>query len=102
MRPGTAAYDVREKLKHAADFDTRFSIVMEGLKHKIASMMMVEPDGNAPATRILALGLDLLVAVELRNWISKSLGANTPAMDLLSANTVGVIISLIVDRLVVT
>lgn len=47
---------------------------------------------------LVAYGLDSLVAVELKNWISRDLEANTPLMELMNSPSIEVLAGKIAEK----
>ncbi|KAK4508479.1 hypothetical protein PRZ48_002218 [Zasmidium cellare] len=88
----------RNLIALGADAEARKSILQEALVKKISSMLMVSPDEVQPEKSITDLGLDSLVAVELRNWIVRELDANLPVMDIVACATLQEFFDLVVKR----
>ena len=47
---------------------------------------------------VVVYGLDSLVAIEVRNWLSRELEAKVPLMELLSASSLTVLAKTVVER----
>ena len=54
------------------------------LQTQIARLMQLEVEFE-PAKQLMAYSLDSLVAVELRNWVRQSLGADLNTLDVINA-----------------
>ena len=52
--------------------------LLGALMDKVSSITMIERDEVEPDAPLAAYGLDSLVSVELRNWIRRETGVETP------------------------
>ena len=52
--------------------------LLDALMDKVSSITMIERDEVEPDAPLAAYGLDSLVSVELRNWIRRETGVETP------------------------
>ena len=76
---------IESRLEKADGVDTASAIIAEALVQKIADMLQMEAsdvDSHKPLT---AYGVDSLVAIEVRNWISREMKVNIPLLDILAA-----------------
>jgi acyl transferase domain-containing protein/NADPH:quinone reductase-like Zn-dependent oxidoreductase/acyl carrier protein len=79
---------VSQRLKRATSVQEAVDVVMEGLRGKLATILMLSTEDVAiqqATTSITALGLDSLTAIELRNWITKELEAHLQVLELLTS-----------------
>lgn len=79
---------VSQKLRRASDVGEAVGIVTDGLRGKLAGILMLSTEDVAiqqATTSITALGLDSLTAIELRNWIGKELEAHLQVLELLTS-----------------
>ncbi|KAG9258509.1 polyketide synthase [Emericellopsis atlantica] len=83
----TALVSLRESLKKAASLEEAESLVFEGLVNKVSAILMIEKDDIDGRQPIAAYGLDSLVAVEIRNWVTKQTDANLQVLELLSSGS---------------
>ncbi|KAJ6013440.1 hypothetical protein N7540_008031 [Penicillium herquei] len=63
------------------------AIVVSALAHKISSILMRPIEEVDPAVSISVYGLDSLVAIEIRNWITRELEANMQVLEILSGES---------------
>ncbi|KAF2162370.1 hypothetical protein M409DRAFT_58464 [Zasmidium cellare ATCC 36951] len=83
--PRSGEIPARNLIALGADAEAKRSIIQEALVKKISSMLMVSSDDVQLEKSVTDLGLDSLVAVELRNWIVRELDANLPVMDIVTS-----------------
>ncbi|OIW25172.1 hypothetical protein CONLIGDRAFT_690934 [Coniochaeta ligniaria NRRL 30616] len=79
---------VSQKLRRAANVEEAVDVVTDGLRGKLAAILMLSTEDVAiqqATTSITALGLDSLTAIELRNWIGKELEAHLQVLELLTS-----------------
>ena len=55
---------------------------------KISNLLTITEDNMDRKNPVVAYGLDSLVAVELRNWITLHLEANAPLMELMNSPSI--------------
>lgn len=83
----TTLVSLRESLKQATTSEEAEALVFSGLVDKVSAILMIvkeDIDGRQP---IASYGLDSLVAVEIRNWITKQTEANLQVLELLSSGS---------------
>jgi acyl carrier protein len=79
---------VSQRLKRASSVEEAVDVVMDGLRGKLATILMLSTEDVAiqqATASITALGLDSLTAIELRNWITKELEAHLQVLELLTS-----------------
>ena len=82
-----SAVSLRESLKVAATLEEAEALVYAGLVDKVSAILAMakeDIDGRQP---ISAYGLDSLVAVEIRNWVTRQTEANLQVLELLSSGS---------------
>ncbi|KAK4663656.1 Type I Iterative PKS [Podospora pseudopauciseta] len=57
--------------------------VEDAITHVVADMLFVDVEGIDPAKSVADLGVDSLIAAELRNWFLQALGTSISMLDLL-------------------
>jgi acyl carrier protein len=62
-------------------------ICYEVLSTKLAAVLGMAPEDMDISTRVSSLGLDSLVAIEIRNWIAREADANVQVLELLSSES---------------
>jgi hypothetical protein len=81
------AVSLRAALTAATSFDEALAVVYGGLVAKVSAVLMLE-DEMDPSRPIVMYGLDSLVAIEIRNWITRELGANLQVLVLLTSSSI--------------
>ena len=79
---------VQQRLKQADSLELAVELVCEALIQKISNLLTVTPEDVDKKKPVVAYGLDSLVAVELRNWITVDLEAPVPLMELMSSPSI--------------
>lgn len=81
LSPGAA-------LKVAQDVAEAEDIVCSGLQNKIAAVLMLEPEDMDVTRSLSHYPLDSLVAIEIRNFITREFEANMQVLELLSSGSI--------------
>ncbi len=78
-----------EKLLGAADSPgAAEEIVCEGLVKKLCRALMIEAEDIDTGKPMHAYGVDSLVAVELRSWLTKEMGAEVAVFDIMGSGSI--------------
>ncbi len=89
---------VRDLLKQTQSLEQAAELIGHALTRKLSNILMIaieDVDTNKP---VVAYGLDSLVAVELRNWITSDLDANVPLMKLMNSPSIGALTGKIASK----
>ena len=86
-KAASSKVSLRESLKQADSVDEAQSLVYAGLVDKVSAILMINKDDIDGRQPIAAYGLDSLVAVEIRNWVTKQTDANLQVLELLSSGS---------------
>ncbi|ORY57229.1 uncharacterized protein BCR38DRAFT_461375 [Pseudomassariella vexata] len=79
---------LRQKLP-SAGADTRHAIITEAIVDRLASLLGRQPADISENKSVASLGVDSLVAVELRNWIAAETGVSLPVFEILGTRSLG-------------
>lgn len=79
---------VQQRLKQAESLGQVVELVCDALVMKIAKLLTITIEDVDRKKPVVAYGLDSLVAVELRNWITSELEANVPLMELMNSPSI--------------
>ena len=85
-----------QQLEKAESFEDARSLVLTSLTGKVADVLMKSVEDISPSLPMASYGLDSLVAVEIRNWIARSLDVKVSMFDLISGNSLDALSVLVV------
>lgn len=74
------------------------AVLGKALTTKLASMFMVSVDSIAPTQRLNELGVDSLVAVELKNWLASSVGCEISIFELTNNTSLKELVATLVGK----
>ena len=83
-----AGIAVRDRLKQTESLELAVELICQALVQKLSSVLMIAVEDVDTKKPVVAYGLDSLVAVELRNWITADLDANVPLMELMNSPSI--------------
>ena len=75
-------------LQATRSYEQAASLVCEGLMTKVSAVLMVPREEMDASKPIVAYGLDSLVAIEIRNWITRELDASLQVLELLTCSSI--------------
>jgi KR domain/Phosphopantetheine attachment site len=81
-------FPIQKLLRSCDSLDAAAKHVEEALQHQLSSMMSVPKEEFDPHKPLQAYGVDSLIAVEIRTWISKSMGADVAVFDILGRSSI--------------
>ena len=90
---------VRSKLAKVVDQDDAHNVISDSLIANLCGRLKMEQSSITPETSIVELGVDSLLAVDLRSWFSKELGVDMPVLRLLGGATVTELVDDVISRL---
>ena len=96
-KPATMV-SLRQSLKQATSVEEAEALVYTGLVDKVSAILMIPKDDIDGRQPIAAYGLDSLVAVEIRNWVTKQTEANLQVLELLSTGSLIALSQVIVKK----
>ena len=79
-----ASEHIGDTLRQSQTFEEAVERICTALVDKIASRSSLPPENINTSKPITEYGIDSLVAVELRNWISREMDSTIPILDLLA------------------
>ena len=91
VSPGSAIRNVSNQVG-AVD------LLVHAVVHKLASTLMRPVDEIDPSLSISAYGLDSLVAIEVRNWITRELEASLQILEILTSDSVHALARIILKK----
>lgn len=85
-------------LQQAQSFEQAQGIIAQALLKKLCSLLMLSLDDVDVSKSISAFGLDSLVAIEVRHWISREFDAGLQLLEILASDSVNGLATLITGR----
>lgn len=79
---------ISNALKNSQTYQSALSLIYNSLVAKVSAVLMVPEDEMDSMKPISVYGLDSLVAIEIRNWITRELDANLQVLELLASNSI--------------
>lgn len=73
------------RLSKASSKEQASEIITEALVHKTADILQMPPSEVDPGRPLYRYGVDSLVALEVRNWITREMKANMALLEILAA-----------------
>jgi len=83
-----ATLSLSRALKQAHSWDQALNLVCDGLMNKVSAVLMVPREEMDPSKAIVVYGLDSLVAIEIRNWITRELEVSLQVLELLTSSSI--------------
>ena len=90
---------VRSKLAKVIGKNDAYVVVLDSLIANLCSRLKMEHSSITPETSIVELGVDSLLAVDMRSWFSKEFGVDMPVLRLLGGATVTELVEDVINRL---
>ncbi|KAI0896725.1 ketoacyl-synt-domain-containing protein [Annulohypoxylon nitens] len=95
--PGQAI-SYRNAFRAAASNDEARQVAIQGVLQKLSEVLSVAREDVDAQRSMASYGLDSLTAIEVRNWITRELGATLEILELLTSTNVTDLADLIVSR----
>lgn len=76
------------KLKQAQSFDTAKKTILDAIQVKLSSMLSIASADVDSNKKLSDYGVDSLVAVEFRSWMTKDIGADIPVLDIVGSDSI--------------
>lgn len=89
---------LHEGLKAARTRDEAMLVVFEALSGRIAAQLNLPTDSINPGRSLSEFGIDSTDAVDLRNWISRTMESTVPILEILASGSVLQLVEHIVSR----
>ncbi|KAK8075870.1 Polyketide synthase [Apiospora hydei] len=88
----------RDAYRAAKSADEMVDVATQGILQKLSEVLSVARDDVDAQRSMTSYGLDSLTAIEVRNWITRELGANLQILELLTSANVTELAVLIVSK----
>lgn len=89
---------ISQLLKQAPSPEDTRKIIYDNLVAKFCSMLLIPLEDVGPRKPVVAYGLDSLVAVEIRNWMARELGAKMQLLDILNGSSLDAVADMLVKK----
>jgi hypothetical protein len=86
------------QVRDATSQDAALGLIMSGLKDRIAVLMAMNVTEIPTNKPIIDLGMDSLIAIELKNWIGSQLKAALQTSEILDMHSLTALAGIILDR----
>ena len=84
----SAKFDFKTQLQEASSLATAIDLIGAAIIKKLADMFAIEEDTIEVSAPLSQFGVDSLVAVELRNWLSSTMQAETSIFDVTQSSSI--------------
>ncbi|CAI7573351.1 unnamed protein product [Penicillium crustosum] len=85
-------------LSAASSKEEALKVCYEALAAKLAQVLVLSLEDMDPSITVVSLGLDSLVAIEIRNWIAREANANVQVLELLSGGSLMALAEIILNK----
>ncbi|OQE44094.1 hypothetical protein PENCOP_c002G01853 [Penicillium coprophilum] len=85
-------------LSAAPSKEEALKVCYEALAAKLAQVLVLSVEDMDPSITVASLGLDSLVAIEIRNWIAREANANVQVLELLSSGSLMALAEIILKK----
>ncbi|KAJ5952428.1 uncharacterized protein N7479_010841 [Penicillium vulpinum] len=85
-------------LSAASSREEALKVCYEALAAKLAQVLVLSLEDMDPSITVASLGLDSLVAIEIRNWIAREANANVQVLELLSSGSLMALAEIILNK----
>ncbi|KAI2473290.1 ketoacyl-synt-domain-containing protein [Annulohypoxylon bovei var. microspora] len=92
------AVSYRNAFRAATSKDEALQVAIQGVLQKLSEVLSVARDDVDAQRSMTSYGLDSLTAIDVRNWITRELGATLEILELLTSTNVTDLAELIVSR----
>ena len=93
-----ASISTKQALKKAQSVQEAARIASKSLVEKLATVLITPAEEISTNKPVVALGLDSLVAVEVRSWITKELDTKISTMELMTSPSIKALADVVVAR----
>lgn len=96
---GTAIVHIHKQLADAASAEEATEILRKAFSSRLAVMLQLGPHSIDEKAPLIQLGIDSLIAIEIRSWFIKEVQVDVPVLEMLSGNTIAQICQDVVAKL---
>ncbi|KAJ5938265.1 type I iterative polyketide synthase [Penicillium verhagenii] len=95
---GGPSVPLNVRLGAAESREVAVQICYAALAAKLALVLQISVEDMDPSVTVASLGLDSLVAIEIRNWIAREANANVQVLELLSSGSLLALAEIILNK----
>lgn len=95
LSTSTPCVSLSSAVKLSKSYEEALQLVSDGLMDKVSAVLMVPREEMDQSRPIVVYGLDSLVAIEIRNWITRELEASLQVLELLTSSSITALASTI-------
>lgn len=95
---GGPSVPLNVRLHNADSKEAALHICYDALAAKLAQVLVISLEDMDPSITVASLGLDSLVAIEIRNWIAREANANVQVLELLSSGSLMALAEIILSK----
>ena len=92
------AEKARDLFQRSSDARERQQVVIRAIAAKLARAMSISPDDVEPSKPLSSYGVDSLMAVELRNWITKEFSSTVVVFDIIGRVSIAGVAEVVESR----
>lgn len=96
--PSGPSVPLNVQLASAENKEAALHICYLALAAKLAQVLQISMEDMDPSVTVSSLGLDSLVAIEIRNWIAREANANVQVLELLSSGSLMALAEIILTK----
>ncbi|KAK4067253.1 uncharacterized protein Triagg1_7696 [Trichoderma aggressivum f. europaeum] len=98
----TASIPVKTQLEGAKDVHEKSAILRAAFKSKLKAALQVSADTLDETTPLIDMGVDSLVAVEVRTWFAREVGADVAVLKILGGPSIQELVDDVMSKIVAT
>ncbi|KAJ4294702.1 hypothetical protein N0V88_004936 [Collariella sp. IMI 366227] len=93
---------LKKQLEETTTLEEAGQVLEVAYINKLRSVLQIAPDQDVLSSALDDLGMDSLVAVEIRSWVLKELSAEVTVLEVLNSGTAGALFQVVKDRALVS
>ena len=98
LSTAVASVSLSSAVKSSNSYKEALQLVSDGLMDKVSAVLMVPREEMDQSRPIVVYGLDSLVAIEIRNWITRELEASLQVLELLTSSSITALAATILTK----
>lgn len=98
-REVVASVPVKDQLESTTSRDEAVSVLIECFRNKLALVLQAAVENIHPNVQIVNLGIDSLIAVDIRTWFLKELNVDVPVLKVLGGDSISELCREVVGKL---